>query len=91
MTWGNNVARRFEVYVNGIELANGYHELTDAQEQERRFALDHASKKLLMGKVPMAADIRLIAGATSWAARVFWRSFRDRALINARLWRKRHC
>lgn len=31
------VAERFEVYLNGVELANGYHELTDHQEQKRRF------------------------------------------------------
>jgi len=31
------VASRFEVYLNGIELANGYHELTDVHEQHRRF------------------------------------------------------
>jgi len=31
------VAKRFELYVNGLELANGYHELTDPQEQQQRF------------------------------------------------------
>jgi lysyl-tRNA synthetase class 2 len=32
------VAERFEVYLHGTELANGFHELIDAREQEERFA-----------------------------------------------------
>ncbi|SHF74947.1 lysyl-tRNA synthetase, class 2 [Microbulbifer donghaiensis] len=38
---GTPVARRFEAYVGGLELANGYWELTDAEEQLRRFQADH--------------------------------------------------
>lgn len=34
---GQLIAERFEVYLNAMELANGYHELTDAQEQRQRF------------------------------------------------------
>lgn len=37
---GQTVARRFEVYWDGLELANGYWELADADEQEKRFKVD---------------------------------------------------
>jgi elongation factor P--(R)-beta-lysine ligase len=38
------VAERFELYVGGVELSNGYGELTDPDEQKRRFAAERARR-----------------------------------------------
>ena len=38
------VAERFEVYLNSIELANGFHELTDVDEQKKRFLHDQQTR-----------------------------------------------
>ncbi len=38
------VAARFELVVDGLELANGYHEIIDAQEQARCFAAENATR-----------------------------------------------
>jgi len=42
---GFMVAERFEFYYQGMELANGYHELTCPHEQQRRFEKDSADRK----------------------------------------------
>jgi len=61
---GTRVARRFEAYINGVELANGYHELTDAQEQRQRFLADNNIRKSL-SKSEMVADQRFIEALQS--------------------------
>jgi elongation factor P--(R)-beta-lysine ligase len=44
-TDGAEVALRFEIYYRGLELTNGYQELTDADEQRRRFERDNRLRR----------------------------------------------
>lgn len=55
------VAARFEVFAGGIELANGFHELTDASEQRRRFAADQAVRRNTGRHVPPIDEAFLAA------------------------------
>ena len=43
------VCERFEIYARGIELCNAYNELTDANEQRRRFSAQSAEKDSFYG------------------------------------------
>jgi lysyl-tRNA synthetase class 2 len=58
------VAERFEVYLRGMELANGYHELIDAREQRERFLSD-LERRRNTGAVSVKWDERLIAALES--------------------------
>ena len=56
---GADRAERFELYVNGLELANGFHELRDVAEQRQRFEHDLAQRKAAgLDAVPL--DERLL-------------------------------
>ena len=57
---GMPLAERFEVYVEGVELANGFHELADAAEQRRRF-VDANERRRRAGLDPVPIDERLLA------------------------------
>ncbi len=54
------VAARFELVVDGIEIANGYHELSDPVEQAHRFHADNAAR-VVAGLPTMPQDERLLA------------------------------
>ncbi|SDL81387.1 EF-P lysine aminoacylase EpmA [Paracoccus chinensis] len=51
------VSERFELYACGVELANGFGELTDPAEQRRRFAAEMAEKARVYGEAyPLDED-----------------------------------
>lgn len=61
---GEPVAARFEVLVGGMELANGFYELTDADEQRARFAEQTALRKA-RSQPAVATDERFLAALAS--------------------------
>jgi elongation factor P--(R)-beta-lysine ligase len=56
---GDLVGQRFEFYSGGIELGNGYHELQDAREQEKRFLETNENRKAI-GKKALPIDQDLL-------------------------------
>lgn len=53
------IANRFEIYYQSVELANGYLELTDAEEQRRRF-IESNEKRKKLGKESLPIDEHLL-------------------------------
>ncbi|WP_315737843.1 MULTISPECIES: EF-P lysine aminoacylase EpmA [unclassified Bradyrhizobium] len=65
------VAERFEVYACGVELANGFGELTDAAEQRRRFEQEMAEKERRYGdRYPLDEDFLAAVAAMPQASGV---------------------
>jgi lysyl-tRNA synthetase class 2 len=58
------VAERFELYLAGMEIANGFHELTDAREQRARF-LEENRRRKAMGLREVPVDEHLLAALES--------------------------
>jgi len=52
-------AERFEVYINGLELANAFGELTDSEAQTKRFE-EEAKERARLGKNTIPIDKELI-------------------------------
>jgi lysyl-tRNA synthetase class 2 len=59
-----SLAERFELFLGPLELANGYHELTDADEQRVRFGRDLATRAE-RGAVEPPIDARLLSALQS--------------------------
>ena len=57
---GQPVAERFEVFINGMELGNGFHELNDSKEQKSRFEADNRFRKA-SGQSEIPLDERFLA------------------------------
>ena len=54
------VAERFEAFLQGMELANGFHELTDVRDQRHRFEADRNYRNA-QGLMDVPTDERLLA------------------------------
>ena len=57
---GHQVAKRFELYINGIEIANAYDELADGKALRQRFEQDNA-QRIALGLPVMPIDEHLLA------------------------------
>ena len=51
-----SVAERFELYIGGLELANGFSELVDSEEQRRRFHLENENRQSIGKRIYSMPD-----------------------------------
>ena len=84
------VAERFELYACGVELANGFGELTDPAEQRRRFEAEMAEKERIYGeRYPIDEDFLAALAecrrraASRWAS-IAWSCWRPAPPISIR-------
>lgn len=61
---GRPVAKRLELYIGGVEIANGYQELIDGEEQRHRFEQDKIQRQIL-GKVQLPMPEHLVSALTA--------------------------
>jgi lysyl-tRNA synthetase class 2 len=59
-----SVAARFELVIDGVEIANGYWELLDPTEHERRFAADR-TRRAALGRMDVEPDQSFLAALRS--------------------------
>ncbi|MEQ9022690.1 MAG: EF-P lysine aminoacylase EpmA [Pseudomonadales bacterium] len=87
---GQQVARRFELYIDGVEIANGYLELADATEQRRRFEADNIARESIdLEKLPIdetflqaLSQMPDCSGVALGLDRLLWLLCRDKGLID---------
>jgi len=58
------ICERMELILDGVEICNGFSELTDAGEQQERFERDNA-ERVRRGKAPYPLDQRFLDALTS--------------------------
>ncbi len=72
------VCERFEIYLSGVELCNCFNELTDLNEQKKRFEAQAKEKKKLYG-YDLPEPEGALRGIGTGPSTKRWGRFRDRA------------